>query len=95
MISNKHFNKLVSILMIIAVSFSLILIALPKSSTSTTYIEQPDYVTTIFDDDKVIEINIEMDETAWQEMLDNASAEALSSISCQAVSSISIFISIT
>ena len=41
MISNKHFNKLVSILMIIAVSFSLILIALPKSSTSTTYIEQP------------------------------------------------------
>jgi len=75
MISNKHFNKLVSILMIIAVSFSLILIALPKSSTSTTYIEQPDYVTTIFDDDKVIEINIEMDETAWQEMLDNASAE--------------------
>lgn len=75
MISNKHFNKLVAILMIIAVSFSLIIIVLPKSSTSTTYIEQPDYVTTIFDDDKVIEINIEMDETAWQAMLDNASAE--------------------
>ena len=75
MISNKHFNKLVSILMTIAVTFSLILIILPKSSTSTTYIEQPDYVTTIFDDNKVIEINIEMDEIAWQEMLDNASAE--------------------
>ena len=79
MISNKHFNKLVSILMIIAVSFSLILIVLTKSSTSTTYIEQPNYVTTIFDDDKVIEINIEMDETAWQEMLDNASAEEYTS----------------
>lgn len=75
MISNKHFNKIVSILISIAVIFSLIIIALPKSLTSTTYIEQPDYVTTIFDDDKVIEINIEMDETAWQEMLDNASAE--------------------
>ncbi len=75
MISNKHFNKIVSILISIAIIFSLIIIALPKSLTSTTYIEQPDYVTTIFDDDKVIEINIEMDETAWQEMLDNASAE--------------------
>lgn len=79
MISNKHFNKLVSILVAIAVSLSLILIVLPKSSTSTTYIEQPNYVTTIFDDDKVIEINIEMDETAWQEMLDNASAEEYTS----------------
>lgn len=75
MISNKHFNKIVSILICIAVTFSLIIIVLPKSSTSTTYIEQPDYVTTIFDNDQVIEINIEMDETAWQEMLDNASAE--------------------
>lgn len=75
MISNKHFNKIVSILISIAVIFSLIIIVLPKSSTSTTYIEQPNYVTTIFDDDKIIEINIEMDETAWQEMLDNASAE--------------------
>lgn len=75
MISNKHFNKLVAILMVIAVSFSLIIIVLPKSSPTTTYIEQPDYVITIFDDDKVMDINIEMDETAWQEMLDNASAE--------------------
>ena len=75
MISNKHFNKIVSILISIAVIFSLIIIALPKSLTSTTYIEQPDYITAIFDDDKVIEINIEMDETAWQEMLDNAYAE--------------------
>ena len=75
MISNKHFNKLVAILIIIAVSFSLIIIVLHKSSSSTTYIEQPNYVTTIFDDDKVIQINIEMDETAWQEMLDNAAAE--------------------
>ena len=75
MISNKHFNKLVAILIIIAVSFSLIIIVLPKSSSSIAYIEQPDYVTTIFDDDKVIEINIEMDETAWQEMLDNAADE--------------------
>lgn len=75
MISNKHFNKLVAILMAIAISFSLIIIVLPKSSSTTTYIEQPDYVTTIFDDDKVMYINIEMDETAWQEMLDNASAE--------------------
>lgn len=74
MISNKHFNKIVSILISIAVIFSLIIIALPKSLTSTTYIEQPDYITAIFDDDKVIEINIEMDETAWQEMLDNAYA---------------------
>ena len=75
MISNKHFNKIVSILISIAVIFSLIIIALPKSLTSTTDIEQPDYITAIFDDDKVIEINIEMDETAWQEMLDNAYAE--------------------
>lgn len=75
MISNKHFNKLIAILMAISISFSLIIIVLPKSSSTATYIEQPDYVTTIFNDDKVMDINIEMDETAWQEMLDNASAE--------------------
>ena len=41
----------------------------------STSIEQPDYITTIFNDDSVIEINIEMDEDSWQEMLDNAASE--------------------
>ena len=75
MISNKHFNKLVAILITIAVSFSLIIIVLPKSSSTPTYIEQPNYVTTIFNDENVMDINIEIDETAWKEMLDNAMSE--------------------
>ena len=75
MISNKHFNKLVAILITIAVSFSLIIIVLPKSSSTPTYIEQPNYVTTIFNDENVMNINIEIDETAWKEMLDNAMSE--------------------
>lgn len=75
MISNKHFNKLVSIFISIAIIFSLILIVLSKYSTSKTYFEQPNYVTSIFNDDNVIEINIEIDETSWQEMLDNPTSQ--------------------
>lgn len=75
MISNKHFNRIVSIFISIAIIFSLILVVLSKFSTSKTYFEQPNYVTSIFNDDNVIEINIEIDETAWQEMLDTATSE--------------------
>ena len=75
MISNKHFNIIVALFMVIALCFSSLIMILPKSSTSSTSIEQPDYITTIFNDDSVIEINIEMDEDSWQEMLDNAASE--------------------
>ena len=75
MISNKHFNIIVALFMVIALCFSSLSMLLPKSSTSSTSIEQPDYITTIFNDDSVIEINIEMDEDSWQEMLDNAASE--------------------
>ena len=75
MISNKHFNIIVALFMVIALCFSSLIMLLPKSSTSSTSIEQPDYITTIFNDDSVIEINIEMDEDYWQEMLDNAASE--------------------
>ena len=79
MISNKHFNAIVAILMIIAICFSSLIVLLPKNITLATSITQPNYVTTIFDDDKVIEINIEMSEDDWQEMIDNASAEEYTS----------------
>ena len=75
MISNKHFNIIVALFMVIALCFSSLIMLLPKSSTSSTSIEQPDYITTIFNDDSLIEINIEMDEDSWQEMLDNAASE--------------------
>ena len=75
MISNKHFNIIVALFMVIALCFSSLIMLLPKSSTSSTSIEQPDYITTVFNDDSVIEINIEMDEDSWQEMLDNAASE--------------------
>lgn len=75
MILNKHFNIIVALFMVIALCFSSLIMLLPKSSTSSTSIEQPDYITTIFNDDSVIEINIEMDEDSWQEMLDNAASE--------------------
>lgn len=75
MISNKHFNIIVALFMVIALCFSSLIMLLPKSSTSSTSIEQPDYITTIFNGDSVIEINIEMDEDSWQEMLDNAASE--------------------
>ena len=79
MISNKHFNAIVAILMVIAICFSSLIVLLPKNITLATSITQPNYVTTIFDDDKIIEINIEMSEDAWQEMIDNASAEEYTS----------------
>lgn len=81
MISNKHFNLIVTIFMIIAFCLSSLIMLLPKNSynASATTTTQPNYIYTIFNDDSIMEINIEMDEPSWQEMLDNASNEEYTS----------------
>lgn len=81
MISNKHFNLIVTIFMIIAFCLSSLIMLLPKNSytASATTTTQPNYIYTIFNDDSIMEINIEMDESSWQEMLDNASNEEYTS----------------
>lgn len=78
MISKKYINVIVSILMIISLCLSSLLVVLPKD-VSVSVTKQPDYVSTIFDKNSVININIEMDETNWKNMLDTAINETFTS----------------
>lgn len=71
MISKKYTNIIILILMVISLCLSSILVLLSKDIPSSIA-KEPNYVTTIFDKDVVIDINIEMNETDWQNMLDTA-----------------------
>lgn len=78
MISKKYINVIVSILMIISLCLSSLLVLLP-TDVSVAVAKEPNYVNTIFDKNSVISINIEMDETNWQNMLDTAIDETFTS----------------
>ena len=81
MISNKHFNLIVIAFILLSFFLSSLIIILPKSSniSSNATLNQPNYIYTIFNDNSIMEINIEMEESSWQEMLDNASDEKYTS----------------
>lgn len=61
------------ILMVCAVLFSCLLMVETNRSTERKVAKQ--YASTIFQKDKVMEVNIIMDEDDWQDMLDNAREE--------------------
>ena len=77
MISSKYINKIaiilisgVLVLCVLAMGFSDKLIS---SVSNTGYAME--YETTLFDTNKVLEIDIQMDDDKWAEMLENARQE--------------------
>ena len=77
MIANKHITKIVAVIMAIAVC--LCLCAMTFSDELENLVGgsgiSMEYETKLFDTDKIISINILMDDSEWEDMLSNASAE--------------------
>ncbi|MDF2674980.1 MAG: CotH protein, partial [Clostridiales bacterium] len=75
MIENKNINLIILIIMLLAVIFTSILIVIPKNTIATVSNNQPEYVSKIFNQSKVTDINIEMSQTDWNWILENATKE--------------------
>ncbi len=77
MISNKHITKIAAVLMsvvlLLCLGVQLFPDLLSPITDDTAY--SMEYEDKLFDTSEVIDINILMDEAAWQEMLDNALKE--------------------
>ena len=72
----KNINVLAPILMVTAIVLSLYLAYFRENEVTDSVVEvEKTYVTSLFDDSKVQSVEIIMDESSWQEMLDNALAE--------------------
>ncbi len=77
MISNKHITKIAAVLMsvVLLLCFGVQLFPDLLSSITTDTAYAMEYEDKLFDTSEVIDINIIMDEAAWQDMLDNALKE--------------------
>ncbi len=77
MISNKHITKIAAVLMavVLLLCFGVQLFPDLISPITTDTAYAMEYEDKLFDTREVIDINILMDEAAWQEMLDNALKE--------------------
>ncbi|MFR1710479.1 MAG: CotH kinase family protein [Clostridium sp.] len=78
MISNKYINIIIAIIMTLSMIFAGILVAIDTStydSNNSSEITQPEYITELFNKDEVMEINIDIDEELWNELINNAMSE--------------------
>lgn len=73
MISKKYINVAVAILMILSLCLSSVLLLNSNKTISAS--NEAKYVSSIFNKDSIININIEIDETEWKNMLDTAIEE--------------------
>ncbi len=77
MAANKHISKLITVLMVAAIIFCILAIGFSEKLTyalgGTSVTMQ--YENELFDTDEIMEINIEMDEDEWEDMLENAASE--------------------
>ena len=77
MVANKHIEKIILALMAAAVVLCLLAAAFSDQLTEAlggTGVTM-EYESKLFDTDEIISIDIQMDEDAWNDMLDNALAE--------------------
>lgn len=76
MITGKYINLVIVVLLLNAVIFTSVLMASPeKAETAVQQSSQPQYVSKLFAEDKIISMDIKVDETEWKNMLDNATKE--------------------
>ena len=78
MISNKHITKIAAILMSIVFVFCIVACLFPNMLSSVIVSDTAysmEYTDELFDTSDIIDINIIMDDSQWQEMLDNAMSE--------------------
>lgn len=77
MADNRHITKIVGLMMGAAVLLSLLAVAFGREIAERAGGSGVDmeYETALFDRDSVIQLDIRMEESAWEEMLENAIAE--------------------
>ncbi|WP_051199007.1 CotH kinase family protein [Butyrivibrio hungatei] len=77
MVTNKHINKIVVIIMAMAVMICVLAgIVMGRSDKYTANANiLMEYPSKLFDTNEVISVNIKMDEEEWNEMLENAMSE--------------------
>lgn len=75
MIKSRHISTITAICMAAAVVFTLFFTYAPQALPISAAASQPSYAEKLFDKDALIEIDIRVDDSQWQEMLDNATAE--------------------
>ncbi len=78
MISNKHITKIAAILISIVFVLCFLVQLFPNMLSSVAVsdtVYSMEYTDKLFDTSEIIDINIIMDDTEWQEMLDNAMSE--------------------
>lgn len=76
MINSKYFNKILAVLLVVALTITVLLRYFPDtlpitSANSVSY----DYETKLFDKNSVMSINIVVDEDDWNTMLENATSK--------------------
>ena len=75
--SEKKYVPRIAVVMVIALLTVVVCIALAVNAGSSkeTALKQPDYMTKLFDKDKVIEVNIKIDEKDFDDLKENAMEE--------------------
>lgn len=74
MITNKHLHIIIALLMTIAILGTTFLMLSPPELTSTAAAE-PEYVSKLFDKNKIIDINIDMKQEDFDWIIENATRE--------------------
>ena len=75
MITGKRINVFIICMLIVAVIFTGLIVLIPKTSGEGVQSAQPEYADNVFNKESITEIDIKVDETQWQKMLDSAQAE--------------------
>lgn len=77
MLSSRYISKITIVLVVVALTFCVLAMMfsdrLVSVVSNTSHI--PDYENTLFDTDRILEVNIVMDDVEWNDMLQNASQE--------------------
>ncbi len=79
MIKEKYIPYLATIAMLLMLALvvvgSVFNLTAANEKKDVTTIQQPEYMSKIFDQDQVLQINIQMDENKWEELKENAAEE--------------------
>ncbi len=75
MITSKYINIIIAVVLLVVVVFTGIFITVPGSIGIATENSQPEYVTKLFNKNKIISIDIKADKKEWEDMLKNATSE--------------------
>ncbi len=75
MITGKYINIIIAVVLLVVVVFTGIFMAVPGSIGIGSDNSQPEYVTKLFNKDKIISIDIKADKKEWETMLKNATGE--------------------